>query len=145
MAQSEIHVTIGISAPIELIFDLLTDHDGMSRWPGVSSCRLVREGRPRNGLGAIREVKALLTTLQEEVVRWEPPTRFDYTIIKGLPVKHLGVVTLVQYGSQVLVSWDVSLNSAAPLVKVVGSVLKRGLPKALAFVKKEAERLAAAR
>jgi hypothetical protein len=73
-------------------------------------------------------------------VRFEPPHRYDYTIIKGLPVKHLGTVTLAETGAGVEVRWSVELESAVPfLAEGVACALGRGLPGALGAFAAEAE------
>jgi hypothetical protein len=73
-------------------------------------------------------VKAGGVTLDEEVVRFEPPHRYDYTITKGLPVKHLGTVTLAETEDGTEVRWSVDLSSR---VQGIGCALGRGLPGAL--------------
>ncbi|MBW2551232.1 MAG: SRPBCC family protein [Deltaproteobacteria bacterium] len=92
MGQAHVSKQIHLQAPIELIFERLVDHDAMSDWPGVTSCRLVQEGTPRNGLGAVRQVKTNGLTLLEEVVHYEPPLRYDYRITKGLPGRRRAVL-----------------------------------------------------
>jgi hypothetical protein len=135
-----------VAAPIDLVFQRLVDHEAMSEWPGIASCRLVREGVPRNGLGAVREVKARGLTLLEEVVHYEPPLRYDYRITKGLPVDHLGTVRLSPMEGGVELSWEVRMASRWPLVcEVVGRLLKNGLDGALGWFKAETERAAAGR
>ena len=106
----------------------------MAEWPGVQSVRLVRDGAPeRNGLGAIRRVKLLGLTLDEEVVRWDPPHRFDYVIIKGLPVRHLGKLELTEEGDETTLTWRITLASRVPLLAaLVLWRLRAGLPAALA-------------
>lgn len=138
MRPSELTTTLDIDAPAQLVFDGLTDHEAMARWPGISACRLIREGQPRNGLGAIRAVTAMGLTLQEEVVRFEPPHRFEYRIIRGLPVEHLGTVTVDDLPSGTRVTWHVRISSRVPLLSaVVARLLGRGLPKALAYFQQE--------
>ena len=144
MGQTHVHVTVNIKAPIELVFDAVSDHEAMSDWPGVSSCRLVREGTPRNGQGAVREIRARGLELLEEVVHWEPPVRYDYTITRGLPVEHLGSVRVAPDGDGVTLTWDIRMSSRWPLVcGVVAYALRRSLPAALAQVKAEVEEAAA--
>ena len=145
MGQAHVAKKLNIQAPIELVFERLVDHEAMSEWPGIASCRLVRKGTPRNGLGAIREVKTRGLTLLEEVVHYEPSLRYDYRITKGLPVDHLGSVRLLPAESGVELSWEVRMTSRWPLVcEVVGRLLANGLDAALAWFKAETERAAAA-
>ncbi|MGO8996645.1 MAG: SRPBCC family protein [Polyangiaceae bacterium] len=144
MGQDHVECRTFVRAPIAEVFDRITDHEAMAEWPGISSCELIAEGSPRNGVGAVRRIKAGGVTLDEEVVRFDPPHRYDYTIIKGLPVKHLGTVTLSEVDGGVEVRWTVDLSSRVPLLaEGVGCVLGRGLPGALrAFAAKTAERCA---
>ena len=114
MGRFTIHEEARIAAPIEAVWERLTDHEGMSDWPGVGSCRLVRDGTPRNGLGAVREIKARGLTLLEEIVVWQPPERFEYTITKGLPVDHRGIVQLARDGDATRVTWNIRMDSRWP-------------------------------
>ena len=140
MGQAHISKKLRIQAPIELLFERLVDHDAMSDWPGVTSCRVVRDGTPRNGLGAVRQVKTHGLTLLEEVVHYEPPFRYDYQITKGLPVDHLGSVRLAPTEDGVELSWQVRMTSRWPLVcELVGYRLSGGLDRALAWLKDTTE------
>ena len=144
MGQAHVSKKIHIEAPIELVFERISDHEAMGDWPGIGSCRLVREGTPRNGLGAVRQVKARGLTILEEIVHYEPPLRYDYRITKGLPVDHLGSVRLSPTEGGVELSWEVRMTSRWPLVcEVVGNLLGKGLDEALARFKAETEKVAA--
>ncbi len=144
MGKAQIVETIEVRAPIELVFERLMDHEAMSDWPGVSSCRLVREGSPRNGLGAVREVVGNGLTLLEEVVAYLPLEGYDYKITKGLPVDHLGSVRLKSIDDGVRLTWNIRMSSRWPFVcGLVGRGLSHGLPKALAQFKAAAEKAAA--
>lgn len=144
MGQAYVSKKLHIEAPIEFVFERVVDHDAMNDWPGIGSCRLVREGTPRNGLGAVRKVKVRGLTLLEEVVHYEAPLRYDYRITKGLPVDHLGSVRLSPTEGGVELFWEVRMTSRWPLVcEVVGSLLGKGLDDALAWFKAETERAAA--
>jgi len=134
--------TIRIKAPLAFVFERLVDHESMNDWPGVGSAKLAVEGTPnRNGLGAVRVIRAKGLSLHEEVVHFEEPTRYDYTIIKGLPVEHLGSVRLSEGPDAVELSWEVSLQSSWPLVgPIVMFLLARELPGALSHFKQDTER-----
>ena len=140
MGSTEIVMESQVRAPIEAVFEALTDHEGMSDWPGVSAATLITEGTPRNGVGAVRALVARGLTLHEEIVHFDAPNRYDYTIVKGLPVKHLGSVRLRSEGELVHVEWKVVMSSRIPfLAQIVGKLLRQGLPKALEHVKREIE------
>jgi hypothetical protein len=145
MGRSEVRESIDVVAPLEFVFERITDHEAMSAWPGIQACELVREGQPRNGLGALRRIRALGLTLLEEIVAFEPPHRFDYRIIRGLPVDHHATIRLSARADVVAVDWSIRLASRWPLVsEATGALLRRGLPGALAYFKRETERRAAA-
>jgi uncharacterized protein YndB with AHSA1/START domain len=132
MGHKHVDYRTFVPAPIEGVFERITDHEAMASWPGISSCELIVEGSPRNGLGAVRRVKAGGVTLDEEVVHFEPPRRYDYSIIKGLPVTHRGTVILAKVDGGVELHWSVDLSSRVPLLaQGLGCVLGRGLPGAL--------------
>jgi len=138
--RSALHYQRTFEAPIARVFDVLTDHEGMTDWPGLDRVTLVREGSPRNGLGALRRVKVLGLTLDEAIVRWDPPRSFDYQITKGLPAKHLGTVELEERGARTELTWRISLVSGVPfLATLVLARLRRGLPAAMDHVAKRAE------
>lgn len=133
--------SIEVRAPIERVFEHLTDHEQMARWPGISGCRLIQTGSPKNGRGAIREVRVRGLVLHEEVVVFAPPHRYDYEIVRGLPVKHRGTVHLLATeDGGTRVTWDITMATRLPLLaEIVCAQLRAGLPKALAFVKAELE------
>lgn len=140
MGKSQVRVVVRIQAPIEVVFETLSDHESMDSWPGVSKAVLVTEGSPRNGVGAVRAVSGNGLTLHEEVVLFESPNRYDYTIIKGLPVDHLGSVRFAQDGEFVDVAWEVNMSSKIPFfAQIVGKLLRKGLGKALQHVKSKIE------
>lgn len=134
MGHSQIRVRATLRAPIAHVYERLTDHEDMRNWPGVSDCKLIREGTPRNGVGAVRVVShGPLFSVTEEVKLYEPPHRLGYSIIKGAPIKHQGLVTLVERGDQVELDWEIQISSRVPLLaQFMGAVLRRGLSQVLA-------------
>lgn len=95
------------SAPIETVWRVLVDNRNWSRWTFVPRSELEREGDPPpDGVGAIRKFGAPGFWSREEVVAWEPPTRWAYTLHKGLPVRdYLAEVTLRPDGDGTAITW----------------------------------------
>ena len=85
-----------VAAPPETIFEVLVDHRAYSSITPLRKSELEREGDPApNGVGAIRVLSALGPPLREEVLTYEEPSRFSYTLLSGLPVRdHVGTVEL---------------------------------------------------
>jgi uncharacterized protein YndB with AHSA1/START domain len=103
------------SHPVERVFRRYTDHAGWTDWAGLGTVRLTREGSPdRNGVGAVRAFSTA-PGLREEVVRFEPPTRMEYRVIGGVPIKdHHGEVLFASEGSGTRLTWRVTFRPAIP-------------------------------
>jgi uncharacterized protein YndB with AHSA1/START domain len=108
-----------IQAPIEQVFDQLTDLANYEAFPGVRRARFVREGRhEKNGVGAIREVDARVFWLQEEILGFERPHRMDYRIRNSRPgIRHeSGCMQLEQTAGGTEVTWTSTFAVPLPLV-----------------------------
>lgn len=102
------HVEIFINAPIERVFDAVTDHEQFLTEPGASSCRVTRPGQPeKNGLGCLREIRAGAFRFVEEITVFERPTRMDYLIRESSgPVHHeVSRFDFAPLGSGTKVTW----------------------------------------
>jgi uncharacterized protein YndB with AHSA1/START domain len=137
-----------IEASPQTVFEVLTDHRGYAKLTPLRRADLEREGDPApNGVGAIRVLGAVGPPLREEVVAYEEPRRFSYTILSGLPVRdHLGTVELSpQDGGTRLVY----VVKAIPTVPVGGSailaVIRQAVGRLLRGVASESERRSAPR
>jgi uncharacterized protein YndB with AHSA1/START domain len=136
-----------VKAPPETVFDVLTDH---RRYADITPARksvLEREGEPApNGVGAIRVVSSVGPPLREEVVVFEPPSRFSYKVISGAPIRdHLGTVLLEPGGAGTKITYAVRMTPTLPLVGgVVVGATKLGIKSLLKGVVAESERRAAA-
>jgi uncharacterized protein YndB with AHSA1/START domain len=135
-----------VAAPPEAVFDVLTDH---RRYPEITSLRkseLEREGKPApNGLGAIRVLTLVGPPMREEVIAYERPYRFSYTILSGLPVRnHVGTVELSPSDGGTKIVYAVRTTPTLPVgaFAVVAGV-KQGIRTLLSGVAKESERRAA--
>ncbi|HEX8050749.1 MAG TPA: SRPBCC family protein [Solirubrobacterales bacterium] len=135
-----------VAAPPEIVFDVLTDH---RRYPEITSLRkaeLEREGEPTpNGLGAIRVLTVAGPPMREEVIGYDPPHRFSYTILSGLPVRdHVGTVQLTPRDGGTKVVYAIRTTPTLPVGGfAVVAVLKQAIKSLLGGVAKESERRAA--
>jgi len=140
IAEKEILKRLYIACKPRTVFNRLADHEDMANWPGITGSILVKEGSPRNGMGAIRKINVAGLTLLEEIVEFEPPRRMAYTIIKGLPVKHRGTITLKEDTNGTLLEWQIRLTSHWPFLGPIMRVaLDIGLERALHWVKNQLE------
>lgn len=136
-----------VAAPPEVVFDVLTDHRRYTEITPLRRAELEREGDPApNGLGAIRVLAALPgPPMREEVVAYEPPRRFSYALLSGLPFRdHLGTVELSPSEGGTKVVYAVRTTPTVPLGGFAAmAVLKQAIKTLLGGVAKESERRAA--
>jgi uncharacterized protein YndB with AHSA1/START domain len=112
-----------IAAPIERVFEALSDHETFIRDP-ITRTRLIAFGTPdRNGLGAKREVRAPLVRFVEEVTAWEPPRSYSYLIRESSPsiVHHGGEIALTSRDGATDIDWQTRFEVPIP---VIGSALE---------------------
>jgi len=139
-------LTREIAAPAEVVFDVLTDHTGYAKLTPLRRAELEREGSPDpNGIGAIRKLTAVGPPMREEVIGFERPSRFSYTVLSGLPVRdHVGTVELSEQGGRTAMVYAVRTHPTIPLAGfAVVAVVKQAIKGLVDGVAKEAERRAA--
>lgn len=125
----EFTLTRTTTAPIETVFDALTDHRAIADYVwAVRRSTLDREGVPApNGVGAIRRLEAVGPPIVEEIIDYQRPTRYAYKMLSGAPVRdHVGTVELREAGTGTEVSWHLqSTPKIAALEWLLSPVLKR--------------------
>jgi uncharacterized protein YndB with AHSA1/START domain len=136
-----------VAAPPEIVFDVLTDHRRYTEITPLRRAELEREGEPEpNGVGAIRVLAAMPgPPMREEVVAYERPHRFSYTVLSGLPFRdHLGTVELRPSDGGTEITYAVKTTPTIPLAApVIMAVLKKAIRDLITGVSKESERRAA--
>jgi uncharacterized protein YndB with AHSA1/START domain len=135
-----------VAAPPEVVFDVLTDHCNYNRITPVRRAELEREGDPApNGVGAIRVLSLAGPPMREEVLAYDRPHRFSYTVLSGLPVRdHVGTVKLTPAEGGTKVVYAVRSTPTLPLLGGgVVLVLRQAIGTLLGGVAKESERRAA--
>jgi uncharacterized protein YndB with AHSA1/START domain len=135
-----------VAAPPAIVFDVLTDHRSYAAITRVRSAELEREGDPApNGVGAIRVLRAVGPPLREEVVAFEPNSRFAYTVISGAPLRdHLGTVHLNEFAGGTQVTYRVEATPTLPLLgRLVVAITRLSVKTLLKGVTRESERRAA--
>jgi uncharacterized protein YndB with AHSA1/START domain len=136
-----------VKAAPETVFDVLTDHRRYAEITPLRKSELEREGEPApNGVGAIRVLSSVGPPLREEVLSYEPASRFSYKMLSGAPVRdHVGTVALEPAGSGTRITYAVRTVPTLPLVGgAVVAVVKRAIVQLLNGIAAESERRAAA-
>jgi uncharacterized protein YndB with AHSA1/START domain len=138
----EFTLTRTTTAPIETVFDALTDHRAIADY--VWACRrstLDREGTPApNGVGAIRRLVVVGPPFVEEIIEYQRPSRYAYKMLSGAPTRdHVGTIELREAGTGTAVSWHLRSTLKIPGIdrlmlpvfkKVIDELLKGGITAA---------------
>lgn len=129
-----VYVEVRIDASPQRVWEVISDHEGMSRWGGIRESRLLQKGSPDpNGAGAVRVLRAPGQEIHERITAWEPPRRYEYTLLRGAPVRdHHGSLEIVEEGGGARVVWRTAFNPRIPgtgwlMKKALGLGLKRML------------------
>ena len=161
MAVKAIDVSIDIDAPIDDVFERLSDHGAYGRFPNVPAARMIQAGeKEENGEGAIREVTLrvfgfLPIQFIEDITVYDKPRVFEYrvksaryqlglfTLDAGI-VHHLGQLTFSERDGKTAVHWISKFEMTWPLVKYVTEKAlefeaSRLFTSILQFVKQESE------
>ncbi len=145
MANFTLNATI--AAPPELVFEVLTDHRAYAQLTPLRSSTLECEGEPApNGVGAIRVLKLVGPPLREEVTEYEPPRRFAYKLLTGIPVRdHRGMIDLAPNSRGTHLTWGVVSMPSIPAPDAAwGAGVKQVIKPLLKGISREAERRARA-
>jgi uncharacterized protein YndB with AHSA1/START domain len=135
-----------VAAPPEVVFDVLTDHRRYTEITSLRRAELEREGEPEpNGVGAIRVLTVVGPPMREEIIAYERPYRFSYTILSGLPVRdHVGTVELEPKDGGTEITYAVKTTPTIPFGgPVFMAFLKKAIRDLIGGVGKESERRAA--
>ena len=119
-----------INAPIEQVFDLLSDHANYKQFDGIRDSWLVKEGtEERNGNGAVRRIDLGAVWFEEEISNFHRPTSMDYRILRSRPpIEHeSGEIRLEETERGTRVTWTSVFRIRIP---VVGRVLSPFAAKA---------------
>jgi uncharacterized protein YndB with AHSA1/START domain len=135
-----------VAAPPETVFEVVTDHRRYAEITPLLKATLEREGVPTpDGVGAVRVLGAVGPPLREEVIAYQPPARFSYKLLSGLPVRdHVGTVELSPEGSGTRMVYAVRTVPTVPVAgAAVVALVKQGVKALIKGVANESERRAA--
>jgi uncharacterized protein YndB with AHSA1/START domain len=125
-----------VAAPIETVWDKLSNHVGMSKWGPRITVTMDRVGTADpNGVGAIRRIASPGPgpDIVEEMVTFEAPNLFGYKALSGTPFPgYAGEVRLTPAGAGTHINYTVSSTASFPLVKAPLAVICQVLLRLLA-------------
>jgi uncharacterized protein YndB with AHSA1/START domain len=125
-----------VPASADHVWEVLSDHEGMTHWgPGLSVTLRTEGGTDRNGVGAVRVIAAPgpAPSIVEEVTAFEPGRRLGYKALSGVPLRnYAGDVVLREVADGTEISYTVSADQRVPLVEqVVVKAISAALLRAL--------------
>jgi hypothetical protein len=134
-------------APRDAVWRVVADAAGWSRWGAWKSAEIEREGDPPpGGLGSIKVMvseRRPAVTSREEVTEFEPPSRFRYRLLSGMPLRdYEGTITLAESpGGGTDITWRSQFEPKIPLTGwFFRAVLQRFIADTARRLAREAER-----
>ena len=131
MGKQQIIISLVFNAPVEPIFNILTDHAEFGRIINTKMKRVIdSRGENKNRLGSVRRVYALPgLTFEESVVTFEPNRLMEYTVSKGSPIKnHRGRMEFAEYQGKTRVTYTIDFEPKLPFF-LLGSLIKKVIEK----------------
>lgn len=131
MGKQQIIITQLFNAPVETIFNILTDHAEFGRIIKASIKRVIdSRGENKNGLGSVRRIYVLPgLTFEESVVKFEPNQFMEYTVSKGSPIKnHRGRMEFAEDQGKTRVTYSIDFEPKLPFY-FLGSLIKKIIEK----------------
>lgn len=131
MGMQHIVIKQSFNAPIETIFNILTDHEAFGRIINAKMKRVVDAGEEnKNGLGSVRRIYLLPgLTFEESVVTFEPNRLMAYRVTKGSPIKnHRGQMEFIREKGKTCLTYTIDYEPKLPFF-LLGSLIKSAIAK----------------
>lgn len=115
----EVTVVKTIAAPIEDVFEWMTNSDNYRRVPGVFRADVIEPGAPTpQGPGAIRKVVTAGMKLVEQILELDRPNVMRYRVLSSFPpMRHeYGSMEFISAVDGTTVTWVSRFESTAPIL-----------------------------
>lgn len=108
--------TATVPVPPSVVWGVVADHAGMSRWTPVRRVEMEAGGSPDpNGVGAVRALHLAGPPIREQVTDFEPERRMAYRLLSGLPARdYTGEVALEPTGGGTRINWTIRFTPTIP-------------------------------
>ena len=131
MGQQNIQISQSFNAPVETIFNILTDHETFGQVINARIKRVVdSQGENKNGVGSVRRISAFpAPAFEETVVTFEPNQLMEYVISKGSPIKkHRGRMEFSEEHGQTRLEYAIIFEPKLPFL-LLGSIIAKAIEK----------------
>ena len=122
--MQRINIEATSALPPHEVFARLADATTWPDWSPIGRAEVERPAPNGSGVGEIRRFVTGRVTSREEVIEFEPPTRFVYRLLSGLPLEgYVARVTLEPDGNGTRIRWQSTFRGrwpgAGPFYRVV--------------------------
>lgn len=134
MGKQQITISQSFNAPVDTIFNILTDHQSFGEVINSKIRRVVdSQSGNKNGVGSVRRISAFpVPAFEETVLAFEPNRLMEYKVSKGSPVKnHRGRMEFSDEQGQTRLSYTIEYEPRLPFV-FCGALLKNAIEKPIA-------------
>ena len=143
MGEQHIQIRQLFSAPVDTLFDILTDHASFGQVINANIKRVVDSpGENKNGIGSVRRISVFpAPAFEETVVAFEQNKLMEYAVTKGSPIKnHKGRMEFSDEQGKTWLNYTIDFEPRLPFL-LFGSIIKSALEKSIgAGIKRLAER-----
>jgi len=107
MKRLHVEARSSTTAAPEVLWALLADSEGYSKWGPWTETAYETTGEPSTGgVGAVRRLRTGRRTFYERIEEVEPPRRMAYSVVKGIPVRNYRAeVVLTPTGNGTEIRW----------------------------------------
>lgn len=129
MRKQHIEIRQSFSAPVETVFNILSDHESFGKVLATKIRRVVDSpDKNKNGVGSVRRVSSFpLPAFEETVVTFEPNSLVEYVVSKGSPIKnHKGRMEFSESDGKTQLSYYIDFEPKFPFL-LPGSFLKSAI------------------
>ena len=133
MGEQHIKIKQLFNAPVDTIFNLLTDHEAFGKVINTKIKRVVdSQDENKNGIGSVRQISAFpAPAFEETVITFELNQLMEYVVSKGSPIKnHKGRMEFSDEQGKTMLIYTIDLEPKLPFL-FFGSILKKAIEKPL--------------
>ncbi len=131
MGKQHINITQLFNTPVDMIFNIITDHEAFGHVINTKIKRVVdSKDENKNGLGSVRRVSAFpAPAFEETVVAFEANQLMEYVVSKGSPIKnHKGRMEFSHEQGKSRLNYTIDFEPKLPFL-FFGSIIKNAIEK----------------
>lgn len=131
MSRQKIEIRQSFNAPIETIFNILTDHESFGKVIATKIQRVIdSKEENKNGVGSVRRISSFpVPAFEETVITFKPNSLMEYVVSKGSPIKnHKGRMEFSEEEGKTKLRYFIDFEPKRPFT-ILGPFLKLAIEK----------------